>query len=800
MPPPNSVHIIADGGGTSPPPAAYRSGLPSSKLAAGARSHITSQTAGSGLTRRIPFVPARRVEAPSDGLAAWQRAAGLNPSDVLVIRHDDDTAVTQQGGAMPSAHNKRQHGHATARYAGVARSQKELFRQEDLKMKWSTVKKTGSGLVNLGNTCFMNSVLQCLIHTPPLAEQCLAGKQLGRNPGGVDILQMTQDQIVNSFRTTRGAMPPVPHAKSLRQISRSFRLGRQEDAHEYLRCLLDALHESCLKGMTPRPPPEITQTTLINQIFGGRLCSQVKCLDCKYESNTYEPFLDLSLGINRAHSVVKALQHFTAGEVLMGDNAYKCPKTSTYVKAVKRITIDRAPNVLTLQLKRFEFGGFGHKISKKVDFETELNLAPFVMKNNSSTMMYDLYAVLVHAGHSVHSGHYYCFVRGPNGMWHAMDDNRVSQVSERVVLGQKAYILFYIKRHAEKKPSSAGADIREKREPKISNGPDSRSGNGKPSSSPFSATVSTPAIVERKTTNGVDANAERINTGVGASSSTRNGSLKITVTNEKANVRNTGIGSANDEAFSSPRMPNGKRPLVPGSPNAHSFHHKPPAISPMVRSNSFLRFQQLSTDISNSWYYRTLLKKRKAAASVITRAKARAIMEAAVSTDVENTSPRIAPMAVKEAQRFDEREAPGPPATEEQLSRPSRVDVKQWLAGDRGKGQFSLAPGRWETASAEEVERAEALAAATKTKARQRDSWDVDYDRGKTKKTKRKVEEAEGGNLFHQAWKQKKTGSGVRNADGKSNRGRREGSRGAHGGRSRGGRRGGHSSMRSHRG
>jgi hypothetical protein len=43
---------------------------------------------------------------------------------------------------MPSAHNKRQHGHATARHAGVARSQKELFRQEDLKMKWSTVKKT----------------------------------------------------------------------------------------------------------------------------------------------------------------------------------------------------------------------------------------------------------------------------------------------------------------------------------------------------------------------------------------------------------------------------------------------------------------------------------------------------------------------------------------------------------------------------------------------------------------------------------------------------------------------------------
>ena len=42
--------------------------------------------------------------------------------------------------------------------------------------------------------------------------------------------------------------------------------------------------------------------------------------------------------------------------------------------------------------------------------------------------MYELYGVLVHAGHSVHSGHYYCFVRGPNGIWHHMDDTRVSQV------------------------------------------------------------------------------------------------------------------------------------------------------------------------------------------------------------------------------------------------------------------------------------------------------------------------------------------------------------------------------------
>src|SRR5262249_35008492 len=57
--------------------------------------------------------------------------------------------------------------------------------------------------------------------------------------------------------------------------------------------------------------------------------------------------------------------------------------------------------------------------------------------------MYSLYAVLVHAGHSVHSGHYYCFVKAANGLWFMMDDSSVRQVGLSHVLEQKAYMLCY---------------------------------------------------------------------------------------------------------------------------------------------------------------------------------------------------------------------------------------------------------------------------------------------------------------------------------------------------------------------
>jgi hypothetical protein len=54
-----------------------------------------------------------------------------------------------------------------------------------------------------------------------------------------------------------------------------FRLGRQEDAHEYLRCVLDAMHEAYLKHIRPKPPPELAATTFVHRIFGGKLRSQV---------------------------------------------------------------------------------------------------------------------------------------------------------------------------------------------------------------------------------------------------------------------------------------------------------------------------------------------------------------------------------------------------------------------------------------------------------------------------------------------------------------------------------------------
>ena len=106
---------------------------------------------------------------------------------------------------------------------------------------------------------------------------------------------------------------------------------------------------------------------------------QVECQQCSYCSNKFDPFLDLSLEIAKADTLPVALRNFTAAEVLDGgEKQYQCQRCKQKVRAKKRLTVHKAPHVLTIHLKRFHAHDPGRKVDKKVIFDRSLDIKPFV--------------------------------------------------------------------------------------------------------------------------------------------------------------------------------------------------------------------------------------------------------------------------------------------------------------------------------------------------------------------------------------------------------------------------------------
>ncbi|XP_045669946.1 ubiquitin carboxyl-terminal hydrolase 36 [Ursus americanus] len=366
----------------------------------------------------------------------------LNPKTEGASRHrsGDEPQARRQG----SEHAYESGGD------GVPAPQKVLFPTERLSLKWERVYRVGAGLHNLGNTCFLNSTIQCLTYTPPLANYLLS-KEHTRNchQGSFCMLCLMQNHMVQAFANSGNAIKPVSFIRDLKKIARHFRFGNQEDAHEFLRYTIDAMQKACLNGCA-KLDRQTQATTLVHQIFGGYLRSRVKCSVCKSVSDTYDPYLDVALEIRQAANIVRALELFVKPDVLSGENAYMCAKCKKKVPASKRFTIHRTSNVLTLSLKRFA-NFSGGKITKDVGYPEFLNIRPYMSQSNGEPVMYGLYAVLVHSGYSCHAGHYYCYVKASNGQWYQMNDSLVHSSNIKVVLNQQAYVLFYLRIPGSKK-------------------------------------------------------------------------------------------------------------------------------------------------------------------------------------------------------------------------------------------------------------------------------------------------------------------------------------------------------------
>ncbi|XP_038444929.1 ubiquitin carboxyl-terminal hydrolase 17-like protein 6 [Canis lupus familiaris] len=307
-------------------------------------------------------------------------------------------------------------------------------------LSWKSLSQVGAGLQNMGNTCYVNATLQCLTYTEPLASYMLSQQH------GTTCRRQTSCMLCTlQAHLTRVLCHPGRVLRPLPLLLAAFHRHKQEDAHEYLMFILDAMQQACLPEDKLSDPECPQDSTLIQQLFGGYWRSQIQCLHCQGISSTLEPYLDISLDIGDAHSVSQALEQLIKPELLEGENAYHCSKCLEKVPASKVLTLHTSPKVLILVLRRFS-DLTGNKMTKEVQYPERLDMQHCLSEQRAGPLVYVLYAVLVHAGRSCHSGHYFCFVKAGNGQWYKMDDAKVSACDVTCALHQPAYVLFYMQK------------------------------------------------------------------------------------------------------------------------------------------------------------------------------------------------------------------------------------------------------------------------------------------------------------------------------------------------------------------
>jgi ubiquitin carboxyl-terminal hydrolase 36/42 len=317
-------------------------------------------------------------------------------------------------------------------------------------LKWSKGASVGPGFYNEGNTCYLNSTLQCLLYIPSFIQLLLQesktvissfkknnnvssnGNQQQKNGSNhqknnfslsslgsptshsksMIELFMSLAHEVHISQNTNKAISPRSMTSSIKRIGKQFRHLRQEDAHEYMRQLLDYMNEEILKGNNLKPSNgKIAETTFISRVFGGYLCNTLKCPNCLFCSKTFNHFQDLSLDLKQGiNNIDEAIKHFTKSEQLTNGNEWKCEKCLKKVKAIKQMTFSSLPNVLVLHLKRFSFGNMFGKITKHINFQPEITLSTNSTANNNK-YRYVLTGIIVHFGHSTHSGHYIAYIK-----------------------------------------------------------------------------------------------------------------------------------------------------------------------------------------------------------------------------------------------------------------------------------------------------------------------------------------------------------------------------------------------------
>ncbi|KAI3404555.2 DOA4 [Candida oxycetoniae] len=286
--------------------------------------------------------------------------------------------------------------------------------------KSNLLEEFSTGLVNLGNSCYMNCMVQCLAATRQLTSfffPSITFNESYKQHINVNNKLGTQGKltrgfvelILNMLNKDGGVFTPSKFKRIVGELSpgKQFATYDQQDSIEFLNYLLDGLHEDLnqmaisdpkekqkISELTPEQensreilPIRLASTiewerylklnfSIVVDKFQGQYLSRLKCLECGFTSTSYNAFSNLSLPIPEKldHSsnvtLKDCLDEFITTELLDDENKWFCPKCKKFTKSTKTISITRLPQVLIINFKRFKLNPTDNQFKKLETFVT----------------------------------------------------------------------------------------------------------------------------------------------------------------------------------------------------------------------------------------------------------------------------------------------------------------------------------------------------------------------------------------------------------------------------------------------
>eukprot|EP00927_Polykrikos_kofoidii_P071395 TRINITY_DN6765_c0_g2_i1.p1 TRINITY_DN6765_c0_g2~~TRINITY_DN6765_c0_g2_i1.p1 ORF type:complete len:543 (-),score=92.62 TRINITY_DN6765_c0_g2_i1:107-1735(-) len=321
------------------------------------------------------------------------------------------------------------------------------------------------GLRNLGNTCYLNAVLQAVCSLREFVAGLRSMTKLLPTCSNGDLFSRTTEILTQMNSTDHSRGPPNP-AKLLEAVAKAcpmFAGGGQQDAHEFLLEYINQLHDELLGARNSWLRTQTSDNSgdedivLATQLyFDSEVQKRLECGKCSETRVLPEQFRDFSLDFcpeaDSNSALGKMLSSYFVPELLEA----KCEKCGSAEARLTK-TLASMPRVLVLHLKRFvpnlekqRYDKQHQTISCPLQLDLRFCLGMDSDRAEEATgSCYSLRAVVAHDGASPHSGHYVCYARGQNGGWRLFNDSIARDLPEsfdpRVdqQLQSQAYILFY---------------------------------------------------------------------------------------------------------------------------------------------------------------------------------------------------------------------------------------------------------------------------------------------------------------------------------------------------------------------